>query len=396
MRDDRVLNRFIKNLGQVGRKLLTGSAANKPAEPVILRPHGKERGSVSISYITWPLCDGWDSPKARGHTNAFEVVAIAEAWRDLGFRVEACNYNERSYQPPEDCVVAIDLHSNLERWEDKLPPECVKILHATGCHWRIHNKAELDRIAALQRRRGILLQPRRQVAPSRAAEIAEQITVLGNEYTIETYAYFGKPITRIPISSAYEFEWPKDKDFEEAKRRFLWLGSYGMVHKGLDLVLEAFAGMPDLHLTVCGRPEKEPDFFDAYKKELTQLPNITLRGWVDPASPDFKDIAATHGTIISPSACEGGGGAVIHCMHAGLLPACSPEASIDLCDFGIRIHKLGVAAVAASAQQVVSLPGGELMARARSAYDHVRQYHTRETFSAAYRAFAAGVSVNSQ
>ena len=33
-----------------------------------------------------------------------------------------------------------------------------------------------------------------------------------------------------------------------------------MVHKGLDLVLEAFAGMPEYHLTVCGPVAKEKDF----------------------------------------------------------------------------------------------------------------------------------------
>ncbi len=362
------------------------------AEPVVLRPESKERGCVALSYITWPFREGWDSPKARGHTNAFEVVAMAEAWRDQGFRVEVCDYTDETYVPPSDCVVAIDLHSNLEQWEDKLPSGCTKILHATGCHWRVHNKAELDRIAAVQKRRGVQLQPRRQVVPNRAAETADELTVLGNEHTIGTYAFAGKPITRIPISSAYEFEWPEGKNFEQGKRRFLWLGSHGMVHKGLDLVLEAFAGMSDLHLTVCGRPEKEPDFFKAYEQELTQLPNIELRGWMDLGSPEFAELATTHGTIIYPSSCEGGGGAVIHGMHAGLLPACTAEASVDLGDFGVWISALDVAAVAASARQIAALSASELEARSRLAYDHARQHHTRNTFSGAYRALAGRIA----
>jgi len=344
-----------------------------------------------LSYITWPFREGWDSPKARGHTNAFEVVAMAEAWRELGFRVEVCDYNDQSYTPPADCAIAIDLHSNLERWADKLPAGCVKILHATGCHWRVHNNAERDRIDALRHRWGVSLQPRRQVAPNRAAEIADEITILGNEHTIGTYAFADKPITRIPISSAYEFDWPGSKNFEEAKRRFLWLGSHGMVHKGLDLVLEAFAGMPDLHLTVCGRPEKEPDFFQAYERELTRLPNIELRGWIDLWSPEFAQIASTHGTIIYPSSCEGGGGAVIHCMHAGLLPACTVEASVDLDDFGVAIPELGVAPTAAAARRIAALPGSELETRSRAAYEYVRKHHTRQTFSEAYKLFASRI-----
>ena len=37
-----------------------------------------------------------------------------------------------------------------------------------------------------------------------------------------------------------------------------------MVHKGLDLVLEAFVAMPEYHLTVCGKVSSEKDFEDAY------------------------------------------------------------------------------------------------------------------------------------
>ena len=95
--------------------------------------------------------------------------------------------------------------------------------------------------------------------------------------------------------------------------------------------------MPDLELTVCGRPEKEEDFFEAYRKELTQLPNIRLLGWIKLQSSAFAEIAATHAAVVYPSSSEGGGGSVIHCMHAGLLPVCTPDASVDLEHFGVAI-----------------------------------------------------------
>lgn len=314
---------------------------------------------------------------------------MAEAWREQGFRVEVCEYTDETYSPPSDCAVAIDLHSNLERWKEKLPTGCLKILHATGCHWRFSNQAELDRIAFVQARRGIELQPRRQVVPNRAAETADEITFLGNDHTIGTYGFARKPGTRIPISSAYEFDWPRGRDFESARRRFLWMGSYGMVHKGLDLVLEAFASESDLELTVCGRPEKEPDFFHAYEKELRGLPNIRLHGWIDPASEAFLQIASTHGAVIYPSSSEGGGGAVIHCMHAGLVPVCTKEASVDLENFGMRIAKPSVDEVIAAARTMGGLSVNEAADRARAAYDHARQIHSRTCFRHNYRKLAA-------
>ena len=354
--------------------------------PVVLLPAGEERGAVSISYISRPLRGTPAGSNARGHSNASEVVAMTEVWREEGFRVEVCDYNDRSYRPPSDCVVAIDIHDNLQRWVSR-GGSFRKVHHATGCHWRFQNDAEIRRLAALRDRRGVDLQARRQVAPSRGAELADEITVLGNGFTVDTFRFAGKPITRIPISSAYGFAWPHDREFSRAKTRFLWLGSYGMVHKGLDLVLEAFRNMPHLQLSVCGRPEKEDDFYRLYETELTHTANIKFYGWIDMASPVFAEIARTHAAVIYPSCSEGGGGAVIHCMHAGLMPITTPEASVDLGDFGISIEDGTVEAVAKAAEHAALLDTKETECRARAAWEYARSNHTLDKFRSAYREF---------
>ena len=360
--------------------------------PVVLHPKAAAHGSVAISYLTWPFRDGWDSSKARGHTNAFEVVAMAEAFRDLGFRVEVTDWDNATYVPPADCRIAIDIHGNLERWHERLSLSCKRILHATGPHWLFWNHAELSRLQAVRDRRGVALRPRRQVEPSRGVEIADEVVVLGNEFTRHSFLFGGKSVARIPISSAYDFPWPSGRDFEPARKRFLWVGSYGMVHKGLDLALDAFAGMPELELTVCGRPEKEGDFYSLYQKELLKSPNIRLHGWLDMTSPDFAEIARTHAAVIYPSSAEGGAGSVIHCMHAGMLPICTTEASIDLGTFGIPVPTGSVEAVQAACRQVSSLPAPDVEARARAAFAHVRSAHTRDCFRENYRAFAARIA----
>ncbi|MFI0347201.1 MAG: glycosyltransferase [Chthoniobacterales bacterium] len=360
----------------------------KTSSLIRLFPKNSSRGTVVISYLTWPFCEGHNSVRARGHTNAFEVVTIAEIYQELGYTVEVVDYDNNNYLPPKDCSLAIDLHGQLARWNKTLPKNCLRILHATGAHWSFANEAEQARLAAIKKRRGVALAPRRQVPLSPSAELADQIVVLGNEFTMQSFAFANKPITRIPISSAYEFSWPKNRDFSLAKKKFLWLGSYGMVHKGLDLALEAFAQMPELRLTICGRPEKEEDFFKLYEKELLHTPNIKLHGWIDMASTEFLEIAATHAGIIYPSCSEGGGGCVIHCMHAGMIPLCTREASVDLQDFGMFINDGTVEAVVEAARKIAALPDEEVERRARFACEHVRVHHTREEFKKNYRSFA--------
>jgi glycosyltransferase involved in cell wall biosynthesis len=365
-------------------KKLAGLLRRPPRPRFVLAPRVAARRSVCISYISEPFSGDWTENKARGHTNAFEVTAMAQAWLDRGFRVEICGYEDGDYVPPSDCVVAIDIHRNLERWAALPGGGFLKILHATGCHWKFQNDAEMKRLESLRMRRGVRLAPRRQVPPSRAAQVADEIALTGNGFTMETFRHAGKPIVRIPISSAYSFDWPQQRNFENAKRRFLWIGSYGMMHKGLDLVLEAFAGMPDLDLTICGRPEKEADFFRAYERELTATRNIRCRGWVDPSSTDFAEIAATHAAVIYPSCSEGGGGSVIHAMHAGMLPACTEASSVDLRDFGFEITEASVEEVRATARIISSMQSSALEAHARAAWEYVRLHHTRDAFRRSY------------
>lgn len=371
-------------------KQVAGLLFPKKKKVVRLEPKGASRGCVVISYITWPFVEGVDSPKMRGHTNAYEVTVMARAFLDLGFRVEVCDYDDESYKPPKDCKIAVDIHGNLERCA--LPDVCNKILHATGPHWLFCNHAELSRLISVRERHGVALRPQRQVKPSRGVEVADEVVVLGNEFTRETFTFGGKPVTRIPISSAYEFAFPDGRDFEKAKKKFLWVGSYGMVHKGLDLALDAFAGMPELELTVCGRPEKEADFFKLYERHLKRTPNIKFHGWLDMASPDFLEIARTHAAVIYPSSAEGGAGSVIHCMHAGMLPICTTEASIDLGNFGVHVGSAAVESVQKACRAVAGMSAEEVENRARGAYEHVRREHTRDKFQENYRKFATRIT----
>ena len=357
---------------------------------VRLLPQGPSRGTVVLGYIFWPFKEGWDSPKARGHTNAFEVVTIAETYRQLGYAVDVIEYHNRTYVPPTDTCLAIDIEGQFERWDACLSKTCKRITHATGAHWLLANQGELSRLAAIRDRKGVVLRSRRHTHPlDNGGE--DEIVVLGNEYTMNSFTFAKKPIARIPISSAYEFEWPQERNFSEAKKNFLWVASYGMVHKGLDLVLEAFAQMPELSLTICARPEKEPDFFRLYEKELLHTPNIHARGWVDMASPEFKEIARTHASTIYPSCSEGGGGSVIHCMHAGMVPLCTYEASVDLNDFGMLIKNGTIEAVMDTARVFAALSDQEVQQRAEASYEHVRKHHTRDRFRENYSKFALDV-----
>ncbi|GAB4165222.1 MAG: hypothetical protein Fur0032_01840 [Terrimicrobiaceae bacterium] len=358
------------------------------SQVVRLKPESRKpaAGRVVLSYLTGPFFPGQEAA-SRGHTNWQECRAMAEVWLQRGYAVDVLDRKDRRYQPPADTRVVIDIGLNLERWTPALPATSHRIYHATGAHWLRQNSAELARLGALQERRGLALIPRRQAIPHRGIESATSATCLGNEFTSESYAFAGKPMTRIPISTAYQFDWPAHKDWEKSRTRFLWVGSLGMVHKGLDLVLEAVARHPEWHLTVCGRPEKEPDFWNAYQRELTGLPQISFAGWMDMASPEFEQIRTNCGALVYPSCSEGGGGAVIHCQHAGLVPIATREASVDLQPFGIEISTGTVEAVESAMEEFAAGSAANAESRARASWEYVRTIHTIDSFRNAYAQF---------
>ncbi len=375
-----------------------------------LRPAGSPRGRVLLSYVLDPLLLPLDHDLPHSHTHFWETREIARSFLDLGWAVDGISWTHRTFEPNEGYEVIIDPRANLERLAETLPT-AQAIFHSDTCHWAASNAAQEARQQALTQRRGVRLDRHKLVEENRGAEAASIVCYLGNDFTRRTFENAlrsggsggsggekdftptDKPLVRIPVSVPFEYDWPGDRDWEQARRRFLWFGSGGLVHKGLDLVLEAFAGMPELELTVCGPVERERDFERLYWRELYETANINTLGWIDSRPEHFAPLAARHGALIYPSCAEGGGSSALTCMHAGLAPLLTPAASVDLePDRGVLLTDVTVEGLRAAAQSFAEMPPGESEQMARTAWEWVRQHHTRSLFACNYRRFAGRVT----
>ncbi len=363
------------------RYKLTGSIRLKTASA--------KKGDALVSYITSPFLGADDGR----HTNIWECRQIVSILLDMGYDVDIIDWDNHSFIPTKDYRVYLDIFDNLERLAPYLN-KAVKIFHITGAHWQFMNHAEYSRLLDLKKRRGVALKPNRSVKPGLNIEYADYCSCLGNQFTIDTYAYAGKQISRIPISTTHTYSSPEHKDFSSVKNNFIWLGGSGMVHKGLDLVLEAFAGLPEHRLTVIGPVEKEADFMRTYKRELHETPNISLAGWLDLGSAEFERMRDTSVGIIYPSCSEGGGGSVITAMHAGLIPIVSRESSVDTHDFGMTLRDCSVEEIRKTIVELSSSSTETLKERAMASWEHANTVHTRESFTEAYRTFLREIVEN--
>jgi glycosyltransferase involved in cell wall biosynthesis len=348
---------------------------------VALKPAGRSKGNILISrnHRCFFLKRGEGIPTR--HQSHWEVHQIARIFLNLGYSVDAIHYLNNTFVPQKDYSLFMDVKWNLERLSPLLNEDSVKVLQPVTTHPLFQAAAELRRLQELQKRRGVALHPRRQDPCNWAIENADCALFTGNEFTMSTYRYANKPLYRIPCATPFLYPSPEGKDYERCRNRFLFMGGVGMVHKGLDRVLEAFASMPHLSLTICGPVEKEQDFVRAYRKELYETENIRLVGWVDVSSQTFQELANSCVALLHPSCSEGGATSVVNCMHAGLIPIASGESSVDISsEFGIVLKDSSIEEISHAAQSIARLPARRLEEMGQAAWREARENHSCEKF----------------
>jgi glycosyltransferase involved in cell wall biosynthesis len=259
------------------------------------------------------------------------------------------------------------------------------VFYAGHAYWKVTNAAELGRLAQLRRRRGITLEPRRQMLPDASADQIDEIWYLGNDFQRATYDHLGVPQHRLSISTVEAATQPRSSIPSQGRgRAFLWFGSRGAVHKGLDWVLEIFARNPDLELHVCGLVDQEADFTASYARELRQTSNISFHGWVLPSEERFATICDQCAFVIAPSASEGGGGATLQCMRTGLIPIVTPGAAVDVEVAGLLVGD-ELEALETAVRQASSLSDDAVDADARRVRRHIEVAHTLNSYRESVR-----------
>jgi hypothetical protein len=360
---------------------------------VTLSPASEPKGRVLLAYILDPFLAKPGQPVSTNHTHHSESVLIAETWLKHGYSIDVIDYRNDKFIPREHYAFFVSARTNLEVIAKRLNSDCIKIAHLDTSHYTSNNHASYNRLLDLQRRRGLSLPgSARFVEPNRAIDNADYGVVLGNAVTAATYQYANKPLFTLNVPSTVDRALPGNKDFSVCRNHFLWFGSGGMVHKGLDITLEAFSGMPDMRLTICGPVAAEKEFERAYQAELYEISNIRTLGWVDVASAEFARIVNECVAIIYPSCAEGQAGSVIMCLRAGLLPIATCETGLDVHDFGWLLSDISVEGIRRSVRAVAAMPSTELESRSRRAWNYAAEYHGQEAYARRYAEIIATIT----
>lgn len=287
-------------------------------ENVNLSSHNK---NCLLVYIKTPFQQADDY----SHQNNAQVRIIAKILDELEYNVDVIDYRSKHvfFKKEYDAVFDICV-KNEPVYKEYLKESAKRVVYFTGSESKFANNAEIERIKACAERRGVRLQPRRQ-APliSKEVEKFDEAILIGDEYNLDTYKAFKLPKTFLVPNTGYDFK-NRFKSGSRKTSNFLFFGSAGCVHKGLDLLLEIFSekDFPGT-LYVCGNFDKELDFLREYEKELYHTDNIKPIGFVDIWGEKFTELCELCTYTILPSCSEGMAGTIVTCMSAGLIPICS-------------------------------------------------------------------------
>lgn len=341
---------------------------------------------ILISYTIYPF-----NKRDARHSNSQESITITQLFDDLGYCVDVIHYtNSRNLDYSKyDLIFGFGIpFENSFNSSRKLK----RIYYATGAHACFQNHAEIKRVQFVNEKCNNRLTPKR-IVPwmwSQSTTMSDALIVIGNEWTKSTYAkYTNAPIYTINATALINEKTSNiNRNIADTRNNFLWFGSAGLVHKGLDICLEYFTQHPEFNLYICG--PKEEDFFKIYYNELNR-PNIHFYGYVNVQSSQFIEIISECSFSVLPTCSEGQATALLTAMGGGLIPISTEYSGIDVQDYGFLIPTLSVKGLEKAINSAISKSDDNLTTMSRHSLEYINREHNIISFKASMKIILSSV-----
>ena len=317
------------------------------------------------------------------HSNATESYIAGETLSKLGYNVDILHWQEAyktEFYSKYDVVYGKNLRNAIFSKAKVIP-------YSGGAALKNANKQSVERAYEFYKKAQVpaLSSLCNTLSISRMFTYAN--IILGNNVTKDSFIIDGleKEQNLYNIEAFYFDTYNIDlsrKDFKEARKHFLWWGSRGSIHKGLDLVIDVFKERKDLTLHICGFNQSETEFLEFYKEELTnKIPNIINHGFVNMESDLFKEIMNKCAALIFPSISEGGSPASLNVMaNGGLIPIVSKNSGIDIEQYGFMLERLNIKTINLMIDKLLALNEDEIINLSTRVKNETRERYTIENY----------------
>jgi len=291
-------------------------------------------------------------------------LEITRALNQCGYVVDAVSWFDDDFAPEReyDLFVGHDAVS-FKRVSETLGRQTKRVTYVTSCYGEAFAVETEKAYSRFCQSRGLDRSSLQTYLPvfagNFAVSSADLVVCLGKE-TRKTFLPVAKRV--VAINNAAYLD-PNIKPEQLARRvatpNFVYYGGRGNIQKGVDLLIEAFAGTPEAHLYVFS--PLEPEVVRAYAREL-RSPNIHfVHHWR--FFPRLVRRLVSHCTFsVLCGFATGQSTALIASLGMGLVPVVNAEADIDAP--GIMIIETSVPGVRDALRRALALPHSEIAALA--------------------------------
>lgn len=285
-----------------------------------------DQKKVLIVYVTSPfsksLVDGLT------HTNIQESLQIVKYFINNNYCIDVIDCMEKEYKKLikknyYNCVIGL---GDAFKYACEVNRNCKHIMYLTESSPRFSYKQEVERVKYYNQRyrKRIKITRSNMFYKDSHFKDINNLILIGNEHTKSTYDYLGKNIFTIDATGLKNKSFKNERNINESKLNFLWFGSYGAIHKGLDILVDIFNNNPDINLFIAGLRKEEEKYIKLGAKNIHNI------GFVNVNSEKFNELMNKCSFVILPSCSEGMATSVLTCMNHGLIPLITKECGISL------------------------------------------------------------------
>ncbi|MCW3107250.1 MAG: glycosyl transferase, group 1 family protein [Segetibacter sp.] len=349
----------------------------------VFKTHFRKR--VLLSYIQQPFIEGIKYH----HTNYLECYTAAEVFSELGYCVDVVDlFDNKTVIDFPNYDIVYGMGVALEKsFYSSCAERIVKIYYSTGCNPFYSFKASALSVRDFYFSKGKLIPQ-----SSRVLEyfwpfqylLSNCIIALGNQFVADTFLELDSKLNCHCVNAFYfnvnDIDIDK-KDFGIVKNHFLWFGSSGLLHKGLNLLIDIFERRKDITLHICGADKNETKFWEHYQPVVDNCSNIVNHNFIDIESTEFKELMNNCAFCIFPTASEGGAPSMLNVMaNGGLIPIASKACGIDIGNLGFVFETLSQEEIEKHIEKAMMYTSSELIEKSKFVKEFVRSNYTFDIY----------------
>lgn len=328
------------------------------------------------------------------HPNVFQHYMLLQTFINKGFVIDVYNCQSDDVNIKIENTNVYDIIFGFGRKYLELcsmNPKAKKILFITeNAPWVVRKKYQ-ERLDYWKSNHNRMIKTiaRNEFYTDEMFKVSDSGVCLSGTYNISGMLEQLKPIEQLYVNvlpGVNHFKINKKHDI--TKKRFLWFGSRGLIHKGLDILIDAFTLLPQFELDIYGAPESEI-------KELNLPANVHNCGYIKVDSNDFiEKVISQHSFVLSLSCSEGMMSGIATCMMYGLIPIVTLETGYDDCPYAFIFKDWHVDSVKEQIEKCGTITNDQLEIIEEKVKSYAQITYTNENFKNTFSTILDKLTLN--